>query len=361
VRTRRQFLASASLLLAGTGCLGRGGSSVETFGSGFITKDQPLEKSVLILAAGGEVPAFAISEFQERTGVNVHVETTGTDESLLLRMAAGGYGAFDVILVGAQSLGYLVDSKQVEPIARNLVPGLSLLQPPFDDSPQDGGLRHDVPAWYDMVGVSAHEDAALGEESWAGFFALAERRPGRVAVPDRADDVIGAVLVSIGHAWDSDSSGDLDDAETRLQEVFPGLRVIGRRTATTTPGSQAQPLAQLVRSRVYRQSPSGTTFFLPSEGGALDVRSYAIPAYAPHPVAAHAWLQNWLQPVVEAGSMSELQIPVPLVQARALVDPALADDQAICPPVTALQASVEPVISADGEAARQQIWAGLTA
>jgi len=361
VRTRRQFLASAGLLLAGTGCLGRGGSSVETFGSGFISKDQPLEKSVSILSAGGEVPAFAISEFHERTGVAVHVETAGTDESLLLRMAAGGYGTYDLVMIGPDSLGYLVESKQVEPIARSLVPGLALLQPPFDDSPEDGGLRHDVPAWYDVVGVAAREAAPLDAASWAAFFSLAERSPGRVAVPDRADDVIGAVLVSLGHAWDSDSSGDLDDAQTRLEEVFPGLRVIGRHVPTETPASHAPPLAQLVRARAYRQPPAGTSFFLPSEGGALDVRSYAIPAYAPHPVAAHAWLQNWLQPVVEAGSLSELQIPVPLEQARALIDPALAANQAICPPVTALQASIEPVISADGEAARQQIWTELTA
>ena len=361
MRTRRQFLASAGLLLAGTGCLGRGGSSVETFGSGFITKDQPLEKTISILAAGGEVPAFAISEFQERTGVTVHVETTATDESLLLRLAAGGYGSFDLIMVAADSLGYLVSSKQVEPIARSLVPGMSLLQPPFDDSPEDGGLRHDVPAWYDVVGVAARESAPLDEDSWAAFLTLAERRPGRVAVPDRADDVIGATLVSLGHAWDSDSSGDLDDAETRLQEVFPGLRVLGRHAPSETPASAVRPLAQLVRARALRTPPTGTRFFLPTEGGALDVRSYAIPAYAPHPVAAHAWLQNWLQPVVEAGSMSELQLPVPLLQARALIDPALAANEAICPPIPPLQASIQPVISADGEAARQQIWTSLTA
>jgi spermidine/putrescine-binding protein len=137
--------------------------------------------------------------------------------------------------------------------------------------------------------------------------------------------------------------------------------VIGRHAPTETPASGARPLAQLVRARAYRTPVPGTSFFLPSEGGALDVRSYAIPAYAPHPVAAHAWLQNWLQPVVEAGSMSELQLPVPLLQARALVDPTLAANQAICPPITALQASIQPVISPDGEAARQEIWSALTA
>jgi hypothetical protein len=90
VTTRREFLASAGLVLAGTGCLGRRISSVETFGARFVSKDQPLERTLNILAGGSEVPAFAVSEFRERTGVDVHVETTGTDEALLLRLAAGG-------------------------------------------------------------------------------------------------------------------------------------------------------------------------------------------------------------------------------------------------------------------------------
>lgn len=360
VRTRREFLASASLLLAGAGCLGRGGSSVETFGAGFVSHDQKLEKRLHLVAAGNEVPAFAVSEYQGRTGVQVDTESTGSDEALLLRLAAGGYGDFDIIMVGADSLGYLVQSGQVEPIARSLVPGLSLLQPPFDDSPDDGGLRHDVPAWYETVGVAAQTDAPLAADSWVAFFGLAEQEPGRVVVPDDPNQVIGATLVSLGHAWDSDSSGDLDDAGARLQEVFAGLRVLGRRApSSVAPGHR--PLAAIANSQDYRVPPGGVRFFLPEEGTALTVRSYCIPVYAPHPVAAHAWLQNWLQPVVEAGSMSELHVSVPLAQARTLADPALGANQAICPPLAALAASVQPVISADGAAAREQIWSELTA
>jgi spermidine/putrescine transport system substrate-binding protein len=359
VTTRREFLASASLLLTGAGCLGRGASSVETFGSGFVSHDQQLEKNLLIAAAGGDVPAFAVSEFRERTGVRVRTESAGTDENLLLRLAAGGYGQFDIIMVGADALGYLVQSAQVEPLARSLVPGLSLLQPPFDDSPDDGGLRHDVPAWYETVGVAAQATAPLEADSWAAFFTLAERHPGRVVVPDDPDQVIGAVLVSLGHAWDSDSSGDLDDASTRLDEVFPGLRVLGRHAPSAVAGGR-RPLATLARSEDYRTPVGGMRFFLPQEGSALVVRSYCIPAYAPHPVAAHAWLQNWLQPVVEAGSMSQLQISVPLAQSRTLVDPALGANQAICPPLPALAKSIQPAISDDGAAARAEIWSELT-
>ena len=42
----------------------------------------------------------------------------------------------------------------MEPLARKLIPNLSALRPPFNDSPDDNGLRHDVPASYDIVGVA---------------------------------------------------------------------------------------------------------------------------------------------------------------------------------------------------------------
>ena len=187
-----------------------------------------------------ELPTQALSDFHIRTGVTVTTESAGGDDTLLLRLAAGGYGEFDVIIVSGDTLAYLVESQQVEPLARKLIPNLSALRLPFNDSPDDNGLRHDVPASYDIVGVAVSPVALIESESWTALFSLAERHPGRVVVPDDADDVIGAVLVSLGHAWDTDSNSDLDDAATRLGELFPALRVSGRRPGGGRPARPAR-------------------------------------------------------------------------------------------------------------------------
>ena len=189
-----------------------------------------------------------------------------------------------------------------------------------------------MPASYDMVGVVLQHGVVLETLTWAAFFAAGRaKHPGRVVVPDSADDVIGAVLVSLGHAWDSDSSGDLDDASARLEELFPSLRVLGRRVPSQVLASQhCRWRRSAVPARFACVRP-GMRFLVPRDGSALEVRSYCIPVYAPHPVAAHGWLQNWLDPVVEAGAMTQLA-PVPLEQARAYVQPDVLADQAICPP-----------------------------
>jgi spermidine/putrescine transport system substrate-binding protein len=351
---------SASLLLAGTACRGRGSSSVQTFPSTFVTPgNQTLELDLVIAAQKGHIAASTIDGFHSATGVDVSVRSMGEGDQLLLRLAAGAYGEIDLALVDAATLAYMVEAAQVEPLARKLLPNRRQLQKPFDSSPFDSGLHHSIPAWYDLVGVSISTKLAIASDTWLSFFALAESHPGRVVVPDSADDVIGAVLRSLGHAWDSDSSGDLNDARDRLTELGSSLRVLGVRVAPNGRPTHLPELAKLVRGEAYRARQPGVRFFVPAEGTAIDLRSYCIPIYAPHPVAAHAWLNDWLDPSVELAAVDELHIPAPLVAAGAPLISGLAHNQAVSPPPDALSASIQPEISPDGRLLRDQIWKEL--
>jgi spermidine/putrescine transport system substrate-binding protein len=360
VTSRREFLASASLLLAGAACRGSGSPSVQTFPSTFVTPgNQTLEKQLVIAAPHGQIDDQMLRGFGSRTGVDCTLQTIATGDDLLLRLAAGDFGQVDLALVDFSTLSYLVDAGQVEPLARKLIPNQSRLQQPFDDSPIDHGLRHSIPAVYDIVGVSVAAAAPIEADTWLALFAMAERHPGQVLVPDSADQVIGAVLVSLGHAWDSDSSGDLGDAHDRLAELRPSLHVLGARARAVSRLTQLPVLGRLAPSEAYRTPRRGERFFVPGEGSAIDLRSYCIPVYAPHPVAAHAWLENWLDPSVEAAVLDSSRVPVPLLEARTSLPGTVLENQAVCPPSEALAASVQPNISADGRVLRDQIWTEL--
>jgi spermidine/putrescine transport system substrate-binding protein len=360
VTSRREFLAAASLLLAGAACRDSGGSSVETFASTFVTPgDQTLELDLRIAAAPAEIAGSTIEGFHASTGVDVAVERMGGGDNLLLRLAAGGYGQIDLAIVNAGTLSYMVDATQAEPLARKLVPNRRQLQQPFDDSPFDPGLRHSIPAWYELIGVAVSSGTKIAADTWSAFFDLAESDPGRVVVPDSPDDVIGAVLRSLGHPWDTESSGDLDDARDRLSELRPTLHVVGEHGRPRTVPTGLPWAARLVRSGAYRSRRHGVRFFAPAEGTAIDVRSYCIPIYAPHPVAAHAWLEHWLDESIEVAAVDEIELPAPLVAAGAPLTSDLANNQAVAPPAEALAASVQPDISADGSQMRDQIWTEL--
>ncbi len=333
---------------------------METFSSTFVTpRNQTLEQHLVIAASPDEIAGSTIEGFQATTGVEVAVQQMGGGDDLLLRLAAGAYGQIDLAIVDAKTLAYMVDAAQVEPLDRKLLPNRRQLQPPFDDSPFDPGLRHSIPAWYELIGVAVSHRSKIKADTWVAFFDLAERQPGRVVVPDNPDDVIGAVLRSLGHAWDSDSNGDLADARDRLAELRPALRVIGEHGRPRPVSSPLPTVARLVHSTAYRTRRHGVRFFVPAEGTAIDLRSYCIPIYAPHPVAAHAWLEHWLDQSVEVAAVDEIELPAPLVAAGAPLTSGLAHNQAVAPPVDALAESIQPNISADGSQMRDQIWTEL--
>jgi len=368
VSSRREFLASACALLAGAGCIGRGGSSgAETFKSGFLEANQTLERHMTIVAHQGELPMLALSDFHVANGVTVTPQYVPSDDELQLRLAAGGFGTFDVIVVGGQALASMIALNQLEPLAGSLVPNLDALQSPFNDSPFDSGLQHSAPACYDVLGIAVSRNAPLQPASWSALFEMATKYPGSVVVPDRPNDVIGAILVTLGHAWDSDSTSDLNDAAQRLETLLPVLQIAGHKPPaasghTTPPPVSArgqEPLAYMASSREYGTLRAGVRFLVPSEGTSVDVRSYCIPIYAPHPVAALAWINNWLEPSIEAGAARELRRAVPLSQARPLMHPGLVLNEAICPPLTALAKSIQPSYSADGTDRRARIWSEL--
>jgi spermidine/putrescine transport system substrate-binding protein len=361
--SRRDFLLSTSLLLGGAACMGRGGSTgVETFAQGFIgSPEQAPERNLHIVASPRELSHAGIARFEHGTGVHVTAERRGPDDELLLRLAAGGYGEMDLVVLGPDSVGYLVDSSQAESLARSLVPGRDRLQPPFSDPSYDPGLNHSIPVTYRTIGVAVVDGAPLADETWAGVFRLAEQRPGSVAVPNAVDEVLGALLVSLGHAWDTDSGSDLDDAATRLRELLPTLRFLGSRGLGGSTGTTGLPLVTLTSSQPFMRNRPGKRFLVPREGSAVDVRSYVIPAYAPHPVAAHAWLASWLDPHVQASAAFDLTIPIPLEQARPLLPAAQLENEALCPPIATLRRSVQPNISDQGRTLRDEIWAGIGA
>ena len=159
--------------------------------------------------------------------------------------------------------------------------------------------EHSVPLDFAYPGVAIRRSLSLSDLSWRAFFALPKTYPLQVTIPDEPDVVIGAALLATGHDWNSDDDGDLEDVVDLLAPLRGVIRV-SRRPPAIGPG---RAVAAMVRSLEAVETGRRSRFYLPSEGSAVLVRSWAIPIYAPHPVSANAWLANALNPAVAAGTV----------------------------------------------------------
>jgi spermidine/putrescine transport system substrate-binding protein len=357
--SRRDFLIGSFALLSAAGCgIGNGSNTgVENIGPAAAVGKQVLDGDLSLAVPKDALPKAVVSSFHESTGVNVGVQRVATDEELLLGVGAGAAGFLDAVLVGHVVLDQLIERKLVEPLDRSLIPGRDGIEAPYDDPPGDGGLRHGIPQDVTPVGFGVLETAPIREDSWAGFFALAREYPGRVDVPDDADVVIGAMLVALGHRWNSDNDGELDDAEAALRKLRPALNIRPEPRHVGPAGA----MAALSPGTAYRGAQSPVRFVVPAEETAVRVRSWCIPILAPHPVSAHAWLANAIDPVTAAEWTMQTGRATPVEGARSRLPTMLADDPAVYPPANAVGNLVYEQLSPDGRLRREQIWQGVTA
>jgi spermidine/putrescine-binding protein len=352
--SRREFLAT-SLALVTAGCSLDGSDDTEIVRPESVAGEQVLDHSLRLAVPRASVAPVSVRSFERRTDVVVHVEEVPDDDALLAGLRAGATGRTDAILVGPSVLAALIRGELVEPVASDMVTGVDGIEVPFRDPPCDPGLEHSVPKDYTPVGIATLSGAPLADQTWEAFFALAGQEPGRVEVPDDPDLVIGAALVSLGHDWNSEDEGDLEDAQALLDPLRGYLTVRSSRVQVSGQGT----IAAMSRGDRYTQPDPGVSFFVPADGSVVLVRSWCIPIYAPHPVSASAWLANAIDPATAVGELRETGLASPLQATRPLVDPALLDNPAVYPPVDLNDRITQPSGSAESELERRVLWEQL--
>ena len=348
--SRRGFLAAFPALLAAA--CSRPGSSAAP--QTFATRGrnvQVLDPDLRLAVPRRAMAPSSVTGFADRFGVDVTFVPP-------LSAAQFARGTVDVVMVDQETLAGVIDQDQVEPIDKALVANRKLIGPPFDDPPFDRGNAHSVPKDYTVVGFAwAHRAGVRAPRTWAGLFRAAALLPHQVAVPDDPAVVVGAALVAAGHDWNSDSSSDLDDARAVLLPLRGLIEIEG----TVETGRLHGRGAVIATGAGYAQPASGVRFVVPADGTVARPRLLCIPAFAPDPVSAHAWLNHVLDPLTAAADTEHTDRATPVQPAMYALPPALLATPAVFPPQVPPAPLTFLDISASGLEARADIWQEMVA
>jgi spermidine/putrescine transport system substrate-binding protein len=357
--SRRELLVAATGLFAtGCGIQSSGDPGPQTVGApvAAATELQTLDPSLALSLPPKAVSPASVSRFGSETGVHVTVVQQPATAAFYDQLAAGQQGRLDVALVDRDELSYLLTQGLVEPVDRSLVPNLRLLAAPFSNPPYDPGGAHSVAKDYRVIGFAVSVDGLVQpSDTWQGFYRLAAELPGRVAVPDDAEVVVGTALLSLGHSWSSSSAGDLADAHHLLAGLRSSLvvtrpaggRGLGRHVAMVGPGNH------------FRRLRHGARFVVPNEGSVILMRSYCILGLAPNPVSAHAWLNSSLDPFQVRQDVMQSKYASPVSEAEYLLPDDILTNTAIYPPASVADRLRFSTVTAAGVAARQALWADV--
>lgn len=240
------------------------------------------------------------ADFKAATGIKVKIDIYENNEEMIAKLMAGGVRQYDIIIPGDYVLPTLISQKLIQPLDHSKLPNLKNLMERFRNVPYDPGNKYTVAWQWGSTGLMYRKDMVKPEavQSWSVVFDE-KKQPGSFWLMDAARDTMSISLLYLGYDANSTNPAELKKAAdllsaTKKTKNFQGFKpgvggkndvVAGRAAMAVVYNGDAE--------RDISKDPKKLGFTVPKEGSILFLDNMAIPAQAPHPDAAHKWI-NWI-------------------------------------------------------------------
>jgi putrescine transport system substrate-binding protein len=308
------------------------------------------EKVVNVYNWSDYIDPKMLEEFTRQTGIKVNYDVFDNNEVLQTKLLAGNTG-YDVVVPSASFLELQIKAGVFQKLDKSKLPNWKNL----DENILKRVALHDPGNQYavnhmwgtDAIGFNvkkakvAAPDAPLN--SWKVMFDpawAAKFKACGISMLDAPDEVVGVVLAYLGKDPNSENLADLKLAEETLMKIRPYIKTID-----SSPYIDALANGDLclvlgwsgdilqARSRAS-EAKQGVEIGMnvPTDGTIIWFDMYAIPADAPHPGNAHAFINFMMDPKVAAANSNFVHYANGNAASFPLIDPAVRNDPGVYPP-----------------------------
>lgn len=318
-----------------------------------------------------------IKKFTDLTGIKVNYDIYDSNEILAAKLQAGKSG-YDVVFPTASPfLAQQIKAGIYLQLDRSKLTNWRNIDQTILEvlaNAADPGNKYSIPYTISSTGYAYNVDKAkkiapeLQFNSWSILFnqSIVSKMKGcGVSLLDAPTEVFPAALTYLGKNGASMDSADLKSAAKAVIQVRPSIRYFHSSKFINDLANGDICLAHgytgdLVQAR-NRAKESGNGIkirvVIPQEGAVINIDTAAIPADAPHPNNAHAFINFLMQPEIIAaisnatGYANAIPLSKPLLRDDILRDPA------VYPPADVMaKAFSVPPAALQKERERNRLW-----
>ena len=332
--SRRGVLAgaAAAAFLAACGGEVEVGNRDRPSGGSTSAVPEELEGELSIYNWADYVDPKTYPAFEKEFDVDITEDNYASNEDALAKLQAGAQG-YDVVA----PTGYMVEIMAGEGVLLELdhsrIPNLANVESRFLDLPFDPGNRFSVPKDYGTTGYGYRSDLVSEEmASWEDFYRLAPKYSGRYTVLDSPPEVVGSALKMLGYSYNSTDPKEIEEATQEMLKLKPHIRKITSSMRELLASGEAfVSLTWNGEVGYVALDAPDARYVVPSEGTEIWLDNWSIVAGAPHPAAAHAFLNWHLQPKIQARDTEYHYYGSVVEGEEQYLDAAIANDPAVYP------------------------------
>ncbi|MBL8056791.1 MAG: spermidine/putrescine ABC transporter substrate-binding protein [Anaerolineales bacterium] len=276
--------------------------AVKTTNSGFACPEPqprlPVTSTALNLFVWTEyIPADILECFGLVYGLQVNREEFSSNEELYAKLEAGAAG-YDIVHPSDYIINVMIRAGLLQPLDMSQLPNLANIDPEYLKLYGD---RAAYIAPY-QVGSQAiiydSERVPNPPQAWADLWRPEFAR--HMVFVDDSRIIIGMTLLSLGYSVNTTDAGQLAEAEAKLKELVPNVKLFDSDSPKTALIAGDADLGIVWNGEAFlaqREKPS-LQYVFPREGAITFEDGFGIPKSAPHVDAANAWINYVLQPDV---------------------------------------------------------------
>lgn len=276
-------------------------------------KNESADKSEGGAAASGakEINVYMWSEyidpellqsFEAKTGSKVRLAVYEATEEMIAKLQnAGGVSQYDVVVVSDHAIPGLAKLNLIQKLDRANLPNAKSISPEFLRPPYDPNDEFSIPYQWGTMGILYRKDRLQNPDPTWGLMFDPAMQPNNFILIDSMRDLLGAALRYRGNSINSrnpdelKAAGELALAAKKTEKCLGFEGGVGGKNRVLAGGASA---AIVYNGDAVRAIDEDATlgFFVPREGSLIWCDAMVVPAEAPNPDGAHAFINFLLDP-----------------------------------------------------------------
>jgi spermidine/putrescine transport system substrate-binding protein len=266
-------------------------------------------------------------------GMTLHETYYSSNDELLAKLHAGG-ASYDIIVPSQNAVAQLIDEGKLLAMDQALLPNLSNLDQSFLKTSYDPtGLYHVIKDFGITMFFYNNKIVTDQPQTMLDFYNLLTKyaSKGRTNLLDGAEEVVPLALMALQLDPNTAASGDFDKVRTFLLSIRKGVTTISSSGYIDDSIAGKVILSQGWNGDVRRivqgrAKENDITAVIPQAASEIWADNWCILASAPHPVAAHAWINWLLTPSTAVTEMNYHNYKIPMPAALDMLDDSLKND-----------------------------------
>ncbi|MEQ8666307.1 MAG: spermidine/putrescine ABC transporter substrate-binding protein [Rhodospirillales bacterium] len=274
-------------------------TAVIVWGGLAVSSDAQAQGKLNIYNWGDYINPDVLTRFTEDTGIEVTLDTYGTNEELLAKIQSGATG-YDIVFPSVhmrdimQKLGLLHDAKV------NTLKGFENIDPANKRSLVDPDSSYCLPYAWGAVGIFYNKEEAGEIKTWDDFFALPEKGK-KITMLDDLRETIGVALIKNGYSVNTGDPDELKTAEAWLLERKDKISAFSYDIVSLVQSGDIAAAHWYVGATLYTlEEPDKLGFVIPEEGATMYQEDICVLKDAPNKDSAIKFMEFYMQPEIAA-------------------------------------------------------------